>query len=121
MWWNVLGVPSYIQIKKFLLAVYRGDINRGLEVIDETMESGVDPKIFIDNVISELKDMALKSDKRQEINWSLDEIARCISTMEDISLKLRWYSFPRLVLEVGLVKLISNFKKDYSDIRGAEA
>jgi len=59
---------------------------------------GVDPKIFIDNVISELKDMALKSDKRQEINWSLDEIARCISTMEDISLKLRWYSFPRLVL-----------------------
>jgi len=106
-----LGVPSYVQIKKFLLAVYRGDINRGLEVIDETMESGVDPKIFIDNVISELKDMALKSDKTQEINWSLEEIARCISTMEDISLKLRWYSFPRLVLEVGLVKLISNFKK----------
>lgn len=106
-----LGVPSYIQVKNFLLAVYRGDVNKGLEVIDEIMESGVEPKIFIDNVISLLKDMVLISGDKREIGWSLEEIVRCISLLEDISSKLRWYSFPRLVLEVGLVKLISSFRQ----------
>lgn len=117
-----LGVPSYVQVKNFLLAVYRGDINKGLEVIDEVMESGVEPKIFVDNIISALKDMVLDSNKRGEINWSLGEIANCISLMEDISSKLRWYSFPRLVLEVGLVKLISNFKRTtvISEVQRAE-
>lgn len=106
-----LGIPSQLQIRNFLLAVYRGDINRGLEIIDEVMESGVEPKIFVDNVISELKDLALKSDRKQEINWSLEDISKCISILEDLSLKFRWYNFPKLVLEVGLVKLISNFKR----------
>lgn len=106
-----LGVPSYLQIKDFLLAVYKGDINRGLEIINDIVESGVEPKIFVDNIISVLKDMALSSEKKYDINWNLDEIVGCISLLEDLSLKLRWYSFPRLVLDVGLVKLINNFKR----------
>ncbi|HPC78082.1 MAG TPA: DNA polymerase III subunit gamma/tau, partial [bacterium] len=106
-----LGVPSYMQIKDFLMAIYKGDLDKGLEVIDDVIGSGVEPKIFIDNVISALKDMALLPDEKSEIHWSLEEISRCISLLEDLSLKLRWYNFPKLVLEVGLIKLISNFKR----------
>jgi len=117
-----LGVPSYMQIKDFLLAIYRGDLDKGLEVIDDVMGGGVEPKIFIDNVISALKDMALLPDEKSEIRWSLEEISRCISLLEDLSLKLRWYNFPKLVLEVGLIKLISNFKRAVvvSEVRKAD-
>jgi len=117
-----LGIPSELQVKDFLSALYKGDINRSLEILGETIESGVELKVFIDNILSSLKDMAFSSDKRSGVNWNIEEIAKCISIFEDVSSKLRWYSFPRLVLEVGIVKVITTLKRTsvVSDVQKPE-
>ncbi|MGB9682479.1 MAG: DNA polymerase III subunit gamma/tau [bacterium] len=105
-----LGIPSELQVRDFLIAIYKGDINKTLEILDEIIGRGVEIKVFVDNVLSSLKEMAFSSEKRSGINWSIDDIVKCISIFEDVSSKLRWYSFPRLVLEVGVAKIINILK-----------
>jgi DNA polymerase-3 subunit gamma/tau len=105
-----LGIPSEFQVRDFLTALYNGDINRGLEILDETLERGVEIRVFIDNILSSLKEMAFFSEKRSGINWSVEDIVKCIYIFEDISSKLRWYNFPRLVLEVGVAKIINTLR-----------
>ncbi|MCC8160669.1 MAG: DNA polymerase III subunit gamma/tau [Oscillospiraceae bacterium] len=120
---STLGISTAESVFRITEAIADGDVGKIISVIDSVMSDGKDLRVFIDSLISNLRDMLLCkiSDnspapldysaedmvklKALSNKMSFEKISHAASVLSDAQADTKWVKSPRIIYELALIKL----------------
>lgn len=121
---SILGTVNYDIIFEVTDAVINGNLDKTLELVEKIIRNGKDVNQFIKELILHFRnlmiaktssnieniidgsDEMLKELKEQAESIELNDIMKAIRILSDVEVKAKRSSQPRIILEVGLIKII---------------
>ncbi len=123
---SILGIVNSDMVFSISNAILDKDINKSLQLVDEIVQNGKDVNQFIKDLILHFRNlMIVKSTDNvksivegskefieelieQSQKTSLLSIMRCINILSESENQSKWSSQPRIILEIGIIKLCDN-------------
>ena len=120
---DILGTVNDEVLFGFAKTVIERNPEKGMEIIGDIVSKGKDVHQFIKDLIIhfrnlmiaktsdnvggaiELPDEIIEDLKRQSKNTTLENIIRILNTLTQAEKETRWSTFPRIIMEMTLVKL----------------
>ena len=132
--YDISGVVSYEIIYELLLSSYNRDVTSIVKILDNINQSGKNISKFIEEVILFLKDVLVyknttdyslileKLDKVKDISNLYDNklIYSYVNELNNVLNNIKISSYPLLLLEVALIRLVDLEKNKESDLENLE-
>lgn len=132
--YDISGVVSYEIIYELLLSSYNRDVTSIVKILDNINQSGKNISKFIEEVILFLKDVLVyknttdyslileKLDKVKDISNLYDNklIYSYVNELNNVLNNIKNSSYPLLLLEVALIRLVDLEKNKESDLENLE-
>jgi len=105
---NLLGLAQSSEIEEFINALFKKDQKKALAVIDNIYKNGINLSEFISQTLEKLRKLMIEKVSEQNLEYSLSDIVKIISELQDAQNKLKTSSIERLPLEISIIKLCVN-------------
>jgi DNA polymerase-3 subunit gamma/tau len=120
---EVLGISGDHHLMEMGEAILQGDAPRAILIIDELSSGGKEIYQFIKDLIGHYRNLLMTKilDKPEDVidmssegiqglknsaaNFDRESIVRCIKYLSELETEAKWYSNPRILLEVTVVRM----------------
>lgn len=120
---EVLGISGDQHLMEMGEAILRGDASKAILIIDELSSGGKDANQFIKDLTAHYRNLLMTKilDKPEDVidmstegiqalislasQFERESIVRCIKHLSELENEAKWYSNPRILLEVAVVKM----------------
>lgn len=120
---EVLGISGDQHLMEMGEAILQGDAPRAILIIDELSSGGKEIYQFIKDLIGHYRNLLMTKilDKPEDVidmssegiqglkssaaNFDKESIVRCIKYLSELETEAKWYSNPRILLEVTVVRM----------------
>jgi DNA polymerase-3 subunit gamma/tau len=135
---SVVGIAADTFLSNIVDILIDNDINKLLNYLDKLVLDGIDIGHFVSDLIRYYRNILVcivsekpndiidaSSDsisimKKQSKNYTLEEVSNIIKELSALENRLKWASYPRILLEVSLIKICEGleYSQIQSDISG---
>lgn len=130
---EVLGISGDQHLMEIGEAILKGEASKAIMVIDEIASGGKDINQFIKDLTAHYRNLlmtkildkpenvidmsqeGIKNLKKSGESFSNESIVRCIKYLSELENEAKWYSNPRILLEIAVVKMCKTEEDDSLD------
>ena len=118
--YEIRGLTKKDDLEQIIKDIRENNIKDLFDRIDALNKKGKNLTLFSEELMVFLKDMLIKTVEGSKEILTTTEIYKAIDIINETTLSMKNSSFPKIILEVGLIKIIDNIKPINNNIQYKE-
>ena len=114
------GLTKKDDLEQIVQDIKDNNIRNLFDRIDNLNKKGKNLTLFSEELMIYLKDMLIKTVEGSNELLTTTEIYKAIDIINETTISMKNSNFPKIILEVGLIKIIDNIKSNNNKIKNVE-